>query len=176
MDPESEDIAVYAAQAPLAKAAWAFVGAYWVDYDMRAAWLATHPTLRRCWVQAWLMPHLDDARAEGYDLDELAEAFADDEVEHPLWEPFARTQIEQGATLPVDRETWGTKVNPDFIAPGVMLVRLLPVPDSGVIQPGERYMSVPLLMQHDEGPGWRLLNFVSDQVPVPGWPPQLGAD
>ncbi|WP_367324805.1 hypothetical protein [Streptomyces sp. HUAS ZL42] len=175
MDPEQEDEAeVLAAQAPVMQAAWAFAGAFWVDHDMRAAWRATHPTLRRCWAQAWLMPLLGQARADGYDPDEVVEAFAADEVEHDLWRPFARTQAQQGATLPVDRETWGVKVNPDFIAPDVMLVRLLPIPPGGVIQPGEQYVSVPLLMQYDEGPGWRLLNFVSEQIPVPGWPPQLG--
>ena len=164
-----------AAQAPVMQAAWEFAGAYWVDHNMRAAWRATHLTLRRCWTQAWLMPLIEQVRAEGLDPGEVVEAFAEGEVEHALWEPFARTQTRQAQTLPVDRETWGTKVNPDFIAPGVMLVRLLPVPPDGVIQPGEAYLSVPLLLQHDEGSGWRLLNFVSEEIPVPGWPPQLGA-
>lgn len=175
MDPENQDDAVIAAQAPVMQAAWEFAGAYWVDHDMSAAWLATHPTLRRCWTQAWLMPLAEQASADGYDPDEVVEAFAEDVVEHALWEPFARMQTRQAQTLPVDRETWGTKVNPDFIAPGVILVRLLPVPPGGVIQPEETYASIPLLMQHDEGNGWRLLNFVSEQIPVPGWPPQLGA-
>lgn len=175
MDPEHEDDdAVYAAQAPVMRAAWAFAGAYWVDHDMRATWRATHPTLRRCWAQAWLMPLLDQARAEGFEPDEVVEAFAADEVDHPLWRPFARTTAKGAAGENVSRETWGVKVNPDFVAPEVMLVRLLPIPDSGVIQPDELYASVPLLMQYDEGPGWRTLNFVSEQIPEPSWPPNLG--
>jgi hypothetical protein len=173
MDPEDEN-EVYAAQAAVMKAAWAFAGAYWVDRDMRATWRATHPTMRRCWAQTWLMPMLDQARAEGYDPDETVEAFAADEVDHDLWRPFARTTVKH-ATLPVNRETWGVKVNPDFVAPGVMLVRMLPIPQDGVVQADEAYISVPLLMEYEDGPGWRLLNFVSEQIPVPGWPPQLGA-
>jgi hypothetical protein len=175
MDPEQIEAEALAAQKPVMQAAWAFAGAYWVDQDMRAAWRATHPTMRRCWAQAWLMPMLDEARRDGYDRDEVAEAFTADEVDHPLWRPFARTTAKHAATLPVDRDTWGVKVNPDFTAPGVMLVRLLPIPKGGAILPGEEYVAVPLLMQYDEGPGWRLLNFVSEQIPEPGWPPQLGA-
>ncbi len=172
MNLDPEDAAIYAAQAPVINAAWAFAEAFWVDRDMRATWKAAHPTLRHCWTQTWLMPMRAQARAEGFGPDEVVEAFAVDEVDHPLWEPFARTTL-RGATLPVTRETWGMKVNPDYVAPDVVLVRLLPVPASGQIEVDETYASVPLLMQHDEGDGWRLLNFVSEQIPVPGWPPQM---
>lgn len=174
MNPEQEDAAALAAQAPVMQAAWRFAQAHWVDRDMRATWLATHPTLRRCWTQAWLTPLLEQARSDGHDPDQVVEAFAEDRVDHDLWQPFARTQAKQAAALPVDTETWGTKVNPDFVTPDVILVRLLPIPPDGVVQAGEQYASVPLLMRYDEGPGWRLLNFVSEQVPVPGWPPQFG--
>lgn len=169
---ESDDDEVYAAQAAVMQGAWAFAGAFWVDHDMRATWKVTHPTMRRCWAQTWLLPMLDHARAEGYDPDEVIEAFTADRVEHELWRPFARTTI-KGATLPVQRDTWGMKVNPDFVAPDVMLVRLLPIPEGGSIRPDEQYVSVPLLMQYDDGPGWRLLNMVSEQIPEPGWPPRL---
>lgn len=173
MEPDDEDIALYAAQHAITGAAWEFAGAYWADGDMRAAWAATHPTLRRCWAQTWLTPLRAQARADGLDPDEVVEAFTADEVDHPLWEPFART-ASRGADLPVTRETWGIKVNPDFLAPDLALLRLLPTPSDGVIHPGEQYVAVPLLMRYEDGPGWRLLNFVSEQVPVPGWPPQLG--
>lgn len=173
MEPDNEDIAVYTAQAAIADAAWAFADAYWADGDIRSAWAAAHPTLRRCWAQTWLMPLRAQARADGLDPDEVVEAFTADEVDHPLWEPFAR-KASKGATLPVNRDTWGIGVNPDFLAPDMALVRLLPAPSDGVIHPGEEYVSVPLLMQYEDGPGWRLLNFVSEQVPVPGWPPQMG--
>lgn len=172
MEPDDEDIELYAAQAPIVNAAWKFIGAYWIDGDMRAVWAATHPTLRRCWAQAWLTPMRQMARADGLDPDEVVEAFAADEVDHPLWEPFQRATI-QGANLPVTREAWGIKVNPEYPAPNLALLRLLPTPADGAIRPDEHYMSVPLLMQFDEGAGWRLLNFVSEQVPVPGWPPRM---
>ncbi|MFF4839260.1 hypothetical protein ACFY2G_04255 [Streptomyces collinus] len=174
MDPEEIETKALVAQKPIMEAAWAFASAFWVDQDMRATWRATHPTLRRCWAQTWLMPLRDQARSDGLDPDEVVEAFTADEVDHPLWQPFARTQARQASTLPVDPETWGVKVNPDLIAPDVALVRLLPIPASGVVEVGEQYVAVPLLVQYDEAAGWRMLNFVSEQVPVPGWPPQLG--
>ncbi|MGV9275962.1 hypothetical protein [Streptomyces griseosporeus] len=173
MDLDPEEAALYAAQAPVMEAAFAFADAYWVKHDMRETWAATHPTLRRCWAQSWMMPLLARMRADGFDRDEVAEAFVEDEVEHVLWEPFARKQIEH-ATLPVDWETWGVKVNPEPIAPDIALVRLLPVPQGGVLRAGETYASVPLLLQYEDGPGWRLLNFTSENVPTPGWPPQMG--
>ena len=172
MEPDNEDFEVYAAQAPIVNAAWKFIGAYWIDHDMRATWVAAHPTLRRCWAQTWLMPMRSQARAQGLKPDEVIEAFAADEVDHPLWESFAHA-VSNGADLPVHRDTWGIKVNPDFLAPDIAVVRLLPTPSDGVIHPGEGYMSVPLVMQYDDGPGWRLLNFVSERIPEPGWPPAL---
>ncbi|MGW4975426.1 hypothetical protein [Streptomyces mirabilis] len=174
MEPDDEDIAAYAAQHAITDAAWKFAEAYWTDGDLRAAWIASHPTLRRCWAQTWLMPMREQARAEGLEPDEVVEAFTADEVDHPLWEPFARTTI-RGADLPVNRDTWGIKLNPDFVAPDVALLRLLPTPSDGVIHPGEHYVSVPLLMQYEDGPGWRLLNLVSEWIPEPGWPPNMGA-
>ncbi|MEU2712950.1 hypothetical protein [Streptomyces sp. NPDC007205] len=63
------------------------------------------------------------------------------------------------------RDTGGS-----VVIEAVMLVRLLPKPASGQIEVDEHYVSVPLLMQYSEGPGWRVLNFVSEQIPVPGWP------
>jgi hypothetical protein len=176
MDPVSDDeFEAMVANAPARKAALDFATAHWVERDMRATWRLTHPTLRRCWTQAWLMPNLDTARGEEYDPDEIVEAFAEDEVDHPLWEPFARA-AERRATLPASQATWGVNANPVVVAPDVLLVRYLPVPDSGVIQPGELYASVPLVVQYEEGAGWRLLNFVSEQIPEPGWPPRLGGE
>jgi hypothetical protein len=30
---------------------------------------------------------------------------------------------------------------------------------------------VPLLLRYDPDTGWRLLNFLSAEIPEPGWPP-----
>ncbi|WP_455361992.1 hypothetical protein [Streptomyces sp. SYSU K21746] len=131
------------------------------------------PAVRLCWAQAWLHPMLDKARGDGYDPDAVVEAFTADRPDHELWDAFARTQL-RGADSAVQRDTWGMKVNPDIVAPDVELVQFTPIPASGVIQPGERYEMVPLLMRYEEGPGWRILNFVSEAIPVPGWPPSMG--
>jgi hypothetical protein len=171
MTSDDDDVP-FEAQAAVAQGAWAFAGAFWVDRDMDAAWLRVDPLLRRCWAQAWLMPLLEQARSDGFDPDEIVESFATSEPDHPLWETFARTQ-ERHANLPVSRDTWGMKVNPEPVAPDVELVRFLPKPDSGVIAPGETYASVPLLMRYEAGAGWRLLNFTSENIPTPGWPPAM---
>ncbi|MER7716818.1 hypothetical protein ABTX99_07670 [Streptomyces flaveolus] len=159
-------------QAPVALAAWSFAEAYWVDKNMELAWVSVDPLLRRCWTQAWLQPLRARAISDGFDPDEVVEAFADAAPQHPLWHPFARRQVEQ-ATLPVTREGWGVKVHPEIVAPDVELVRLMPVPEGGELQPNETYASVPLLMRYDAAAGWRVLNFVSDAVPTPGWPPTM---
>lgn len=169
MTPDDER---YAADAPIMRNAWAFAKAYWIDHDMREAWLCTDPLMRRCWVQAWAYPLLAELRGDGYDPEAVVEALIQDEPTHELWKPFACTQL-KGATLPVDVETWGIKVNPEPVALDVELLRLLPKPASGVIEPGERYVSQPLLMRFEEGEGWRLLNFVRETLPTPGWPPVL---
>ncbi|MEU6703866.1 hypothetical protein [Streptomyces wuyuanensis] len=172
MSPDEDDL-VHATQAPVLSAAWAFAGAFWADRDLDAAWLYVDPLLRRCWAQMWLFPLLDVAREDGHDPEAVVEAFTADVPDHDLWPPFARTQLRH-ADLPVDRETWGVKVNPELIAPDIELVHLMPIPEGGVLYPGETRTAVPLLMRYEDGPGWRLLNFVSPAVPAPGWPPAMG--
>lgn len=174
-DEMYHNYAIYVTQVPVMNAAWAFAKTYWIDQDMRATWRLTHPTLRRCWSQAWLMPLLEQGRVGGYDPDAVAEAFAEDEVDHELWTCFVRTQVMHTASLAIDQDSWGLKANPEFVAPDVMLVRLLSIPDAGAVGLDATVTSVPLLMQYDVEPGWRLLNFGSDQIPVPGWPPHLGS-
>ncbi|MDX3763608.1 hypothetical protein [Streptomyces sp. AK02-04a] len=134
--------------------------AYWIERDMRSAWRVTHPTLRRCWTQSWLMPLLDQGYAAMYDPDVVLEAFAEDEVDHVLWREFARRQIKRSIPLAGDQESWGIEANPDLMAPDLMRVRLLSIPAGGAFRSGEMDASVPLLMQYDVGPGWRLLNFL----------------
>ncbi|MFC9054123.1 hypothetical protein [Streptomyces anthocyanicus] len=169
---DSHDGIPFGPQAPVALAAWSFAEAYWVDKNMEPAWVAVDPLLRRCWTQSWLQPLRARAISDGFDPDEVVEAFADAAPQHPLWRPFAERQVEQ-ATLPVTREGWGVKVHPEIVAPDVELVRLMPVPEGGELQPNETYASVPLLMRYDAAAGWRVLNFVSDAVPTPGWPPTM---
>ncbi|MGW5273613.1 hypothetical protein ACWEQP_13695 [Streptomyces sp. NPDC004044] len=168
----TSDDELYAAQAAVSIAATNFADAFWVDQDMDAAWVRTDPLLRRCWAQAWLLPLRAQAEADGFDPDQVVEAFTADAPDHPLWTPFARGQINRQEIV-VERGTWGVKVNPELVAPDIQLLRYLPVPASGAIQPGETYAAVPLLMRYEPGPGWRLLNFVSETIPEPGWPPAL---
>lgn len=53
------------------------------------------------------------------------------------------------------------------------LLYMLPKPAEGDVASGE--VRMPLLLSYDESVDWRVLNFLSEQPPVPGWPPQMGA-
>ncbi|MFD7786523.1 hypothetical protein ACFV4Q_26080 [Streptomyces nojiriensis] len=168
------DEADFAASAPAAARASAFAGAIWADRDMRAAWAYTDPLLRKCWVQAWLHPLRAQAVADGYRSGAVVESLMSDKPSHPLWDPFARTQIRQmTASFAVDMDTWGFGSAFDPVAQDMALLKFLPVPKSGAIEVGELHASVPFLMRFTLGAGWRVLNFVSDRVPEPGWPPAL---
>lgn len=154
--------------------ALAFADLYWGRRDIEAAWLLTDPLLRRCWGQAWLLPMRDKARSEGFDPDDVIEAFTADEPQHELWAHFVRAQSRVRPDEPrIDVRAWGVKVNPDPVGLDLELVRYLPTPASGVIQPEELYVAMPLLMRYTEGAGWRMLNFSGEVVPTPGWPPTM---
>ncbi|MEV7004764.1 hypothetical protein AB0N62_45530 [Streptomyces sp. NPDC093982] len=160
-----DDYAMYAAQAPVMNAAWAFADAYWIRSDMRSTWGATHPCMRRRWAHAWLVALEEGPLLEGVDIATVVEAFAEDRVDHDLWEPFARDQV-NAISLAIDQKTWGVEANPEVVACDVMLVRLVRLPLEGAKFQDEVRTSVSLLMQYDVRPGWRLLYALSEHIPT----------
>jgi hypothetical protein len=162
-----DDYATYAAQAPVMNAAWAFAEAYWIRRDMRKTWRRTHPQLRHRWAEAWLLSADGQLSAGQYDYEtgKIVEAFVEDHVDHGLWESFARGQVKQ-ASLAVDRGAWGVEANPEFVAPDLVLVRLVQVPSGGTGFSHGTHASIPLLMHYHVSCGWRLLNFLSAQIPI----------
>lgn len=162
-----DDYATYAVQAAVMNAAWAFAEAYWIHRDMRRAWRTSHPQLRRRWVKAWLLSRDGQLHARQYDYetDEVVEAFAEDHVDHGLWERFARAQVEE-ASITLDQGTWGVEANPEFAAPDLVLVRIVQVPSGGVGFSHGARAPMPLLMHYHVGFGWRLLSFSNAQIPI----------
>ncbi|MBY8879742.1 hypothetical protein [Actinacidiphila acidipaludis] len=146
--------------------------AFWGDGDLRAAWPLLDPLLRRCWVMAWLAPQRGEVRRLGYDPDDVVEAFVADYPRHRLWSVFECGQVtflEESA--PADITTWGISAEPTVVGVDMELLALWPVPEDGTDQVADDAKCVPFLMRYDDEAGWRLLNFFSMDVPVPGWPP-----
>jgi hypothetical protein len=161
-----DDYAMYAGQAPVMNAAWAFADGYWIRSDMRSTWRATHPCMRRRWAHAWLGSLGYRRLVEGVSPGAVVEAFVEDRVDHDLWEHFARDQV-KAASLVIDQETWGVEANPEVVACDMVLVRLVRMPPGGASFQDGVHASVSLLMQYDVGPGWRLLYALSE--PTPTW-------
>lgn len=115
----------------------------------------------------------DQARADGFDPDEVVAAFISPMPTHELWEPFERAQI-RNLNSWGDLENWNIPVNRRPVTPDVDLVFFVPtVPPGGVISPGGVVEGLSVLVRQTSQ-GWRILNLSSDHViPEPGWPPRL---
>ncbi|KAB1149230.1 hypothetical protein F7R91_05585 [Streptomyces luteolifulvus] len=158
----------------LCNAGFAFTSAIWRDRSMTAAWPHVDPVLRRCWAQGWLHDQRGRARELGFEPDEVVEAFTEEEPQHSLWSVFEDLQVR--ALLewkPGVHEWWATARH---IVAGLDLEMLymMPKPAEGDIAAADSPF-LQLLMRYDQAAGWRVLNFLSEEIPVPGWPPRLGA-
>lgn len=159
---------------PVAKAGSAFTQAIWGDQNITGAWPLVDPLLRRCWAQAWLKDQREHTQAVGFDPDEVVEAFTVDEPDHPLWCVFEELQLDVLLKWRQGVHEWGMTARHIVVGLDIELLYALPRSTAALVVPeGSPY--VPLLMRYDQDAGWRVLNFLSEQVPVPGWPPQLGA-
>lgn len=151
----------------------AFTQAVWGERSITAAWPHVDPLLRRCWAQAWLKDQRDQAVAAGFDPDDVVEAFTADKPDHPLWCVFEELQLPVLLDWAPGLHEWGSSARHIVVGLDIELLYLMPHPDEGdVVAVGTQRQ--PMLMSYDEQAGWRVLNFLSEQIPVPGWPPQLG--
>lgn len=150
-----------------------FTRLVWGEKNLRGAWPLVDGTFRQCWTQQWLYPMRDQARANGYDPDDVVAAFLATAPDHPLWEPFERTQLRQLAAWG-DVDRWSSPQNRRRITDDVDLVFLVPTsPPGGVIPPGGFIEGLSVLVRQTRE-GWRILNLSSDHViPEAGWPPRL---
>ena len=172
-DPDER--AEIAAQTPVMSAAWRFITPALQNNDLAAAWPAVDPSLQLCWAQSWLDLNRVDIAADGYDLDEVALAFTDDPPSHPLWRHFSRVLLRDlHGVADLDPDTWGIGGNARLLAVDIELLYLQDKTglEVGVWQPGQERFVVPVVMRLTDTQ-WRVLNFGSETIPTPGWPPTL---
>lgn len=170
LTPQQLEDAMHSA---VCNAGFAFTQAVWGDRSITGAWPHVDPLLRRCWAQAWLKDQRDHTRALRFDPDEVVEAFTDEQPDHPLWPVFEELQLELLHGWRRGVHEWGVTAEHKLIGLDLELLYMLPRPESGdVVAEGSPFL--PLLMRYDKAAGWRVLNFLSEQVPEPGWPPSLG--
>ncbi len=173
LDPDER--AEIAAQIPVMSAAWRFITPALQNNDLAAAWPAVDPSLQLCWAQSWLELNRVDVAADGYDLDEVAVAFTDDPPCHPLWRHFSRVLLRDlRGVADLDPDTWGIGGNARLLAVDIELLYLQDKTglEGGVWQPGQERFVVPVVMRLTDTQ-WRVLNFGSETIPTPGWPPTL---
>lgn len=164
-----------AAHSVVCNVGFAFTQAVWGDHSLTEAWPHVDPLLRRCWAQGWLKDQRQTARAQGFDPDEIVEAFTTEQPHHPLWCVFEQLQLEELHGWRQGVHEWVVSAEHKLIGVDLELLYMLPRPEQGdVVAEGTPF--VPLLMSYDREAGWRVLNFISEQVPVPGWPPQMGGE
>lgn len=158
----------------LVSAAWAFLQPVRQAGDLRAAWLMVDPDLRLCLAQQWLIDNSSDLQEEGYDREEVAAAFVEDEPSHELWRHFERVHLREWNRVLPSPEAWGIGTDTRLVAPDVEALYVHDTSDlkDGFWKPGEQRQVFPLLMRWD-GERWLVLNLGSEAVPQPGWPPGL---
>ncbi|MFD4788886.1 hypothetical protein ACFWN1_17885 [Streptomyces sp. NPDC058459] len=174
MDPNEFDAETLDALAhwPVCEAGYGFTRAVWRDVSLTAAWPHVDPLLRRCWAQTWLQDQRDVAREDGYDPDDVVEAFTADRPVHSLWPVFEEVQLASLHGWVQGVHEWGPTAEHKPVGLDLELVYMVPRPASGNVVPeGGAWM--PLLMRYDPVAGWRVLNFLAEIVPEPGWPPRL---
>lgn len=176
-DVDPEEFAAIAAQLPVVSAAWNFINCVYMDQRIDAAWPFIDPTLRLCWVQSWIDANGQAISEDGYDRETVAAALKVTRPRHPLWRNFQRVWLRDlRGLIDFDPETYGIGSNARVLAVDTELLYLQD--KSGLIdsrwEAGTERTVFPIVMRYASGQ-WRVLNFGSDTVPEPGWPPHLGA-
>lgn len=161
-----------AAHAAVCNAGFAFTEALWGERSLSKAWPHLDPTLRRCMTQAWLHGQKERARAVGFDPDDVVEAFAVDQPTHPLWCVFEELQLPDLLEWKPGAHEWVATARHIVLDLDVELVYMVPRPAEGDIAT-DWSTFLPLVMRYDPAAGWRVLNFLSEGRPEPGWPPKL---
>lgn len=141
--------------------------------DWIGTWDATHPTLRLCLSQFWADRNREALQLGGHDYKTVAdELSATSHGDHELWKPFTdflHNRFRDG--VPLDPEAAGIGHSRREVDRDTELLYVHP--KGGFIwQPGETRLTYPLLMQLDKG-HWKVLNWRSETIPVPGYPPTL---
>ena len=172
--PGDEDFESTAAQLPVIKAAWRFLGPFYQSDHLSDAWPHMDPTLQLCWAQWWAEANRSAMEAQLRDPAKLASALAVAGPAHGFWPFFERVVLRDfRAAFPANPNTWGIGTAPRVIGPDIELLYLHPeIPPGGIWPEGAAAEVIPLVMRYD-GTEWRVLNLGSERIPEPGMPPLL---
>jgi hypothetical protein len=151
-----------------------WITAVMADGDWDEAWLLTDDVLRLTHVQAWLWAHRDDAELSDEDLDELAASVCEDGPAHPLWDDFSElvllTYHQTWQEFDLDR--WKVDTSPRPVAPDLEVV-VFTREEEQIIATDQRFYVVRPFLMHLTDAGWKVAHAGSDQLPIPGWPPEF---
>jgi hypothetical protein len=152
-----------------------FIDAIFDEDDYQHAWKLTDQNWRLCRAQAWLWNNKDHPTVLKYDYDTTAEALAEENSVHELWEYFGNTELKQF------RESWS---NPDIRKYGaasakrkveddeiVILTNLYEYPSGFIIQKEKIIDDNFIFLVHKIKDNWFIANMLGDHIPEPGWPP-----
>jgi hypothetical protein len=176
-DLPEEDRQEVIAQAAVVSEAWTFLQRFYAG-DLPAAWGVIHPTYRLCLAQWWVGANQESLTSNGYDLEEAAdELAATPGGEHDLWNDFSRVVLRDfHKAFPLNPGTAAIGSTVRMIDLDTELLYVHPdSPNGGVWAPGESRAVYPIVMKLS-GDKWMVLNWASDLVPIPGFPPMLFAD
>jgi hypothetical protein len=148
---------------------------HFYDGDLASAWRFTHPILRLCLGQWWVHANEQALRGTGHDIDLTVDQLAQTNgSHHDLWEHFSRVLLRDFRTAyPLDpaQSSIGSTVR--MIDLDTELLYVHPdTPLGAVWTPGEERAVYPLVMGLIDGE-WMVLNWASDIIPTPGYPPTL---
>lgn len=171
--PEEQREEIFA-QAAVVGGAWRFLHAFYRG-DLITAWEAMHPVLRLCWAQWWTDANRGALRTHGYGVEETAEALSEiSQGEHPLWKDFSRVILRDfRKAYPLDADTAAIGSAPRVIDLDTELLYIHPdSPQGGLWQEGEFRAAYAMVMRLEQGE-WKILNWASETIPTPGYPPTL---
>jgi hypothetical protein len=105
-------------------AAHAFTTAVFERRDLREAWRLVDPDFRLVLAQAWLWANRTHPIVLPHDREEAAEALAEAQPSHELWDAFEATQLDElDENYPdFDHTTWGAARRPRPVAPDMEIV------------------------------------------------------
>jgi hypothetical protein len=152
-----------------------WISAVMDEDDWQAAWAITDDVLRLAHVQAWLWPNRAAPELVGEDLDDLAAEMCEEGPEHPLWDEFAEMALYtyNQIWLDFDPVQWSLAGRPRPVAPDLEVVVFARAEADPIIETSANIVVArPFLMRYVDG-SWLVAHAGSDQLPVPGWPPEF---
>ncbi len=126
-------------------------------------------------MQWWATANKGALRQAGYELVKSAEDLARSvPKEHPLWTEFERVVLRDFRNAyPLNLAISGIGVAPRVIALDTELLYVhSEIPPGGVWEESADSFAYPMVMKLDDST-WSVLNWASDVIPTPGYPPIL---